>query len=88
MFRWFTSWQRYIGHGNGEYPINRHFPDPLHLDVAPSKIAERPGPIDNSDIVLNGNGFDGDDPEILRTLEEGRDYVLVPREVWEKLFNW
>ena len=88
LFRWFTSWQRYIGQGNGEYPINGHLSDSQRLDAVPSKTAERPGPIDNSDIVLNGNECELDDLEILRTLEEGRDYVLVPQEVWEKLFDW
>ncbi|RVW91634.1 Ubiquitin carboxyl-terminal hydrolase 10 [Vitis vinifera] len=74
--------------GNGEYPINGHLSDSQRLDAVPSKTAERPGPIDNSDIVLNGNECELDDLEILRTLEEGRDYVLVPQEVWEKLFDW
>lgn len=88
FFRWFASWQRYVGQGSDGYPINRHLSDSQHLDVVPSKTAERPGPIDNSDIVSNGNEWDGNDMEILRTLEEGRDYVLVPQEVWEKLFEW
>lgn len=54
-----------------------------------SKRAERPGPIDNSDIIQNGNGSgEGDDLEVRRNLEEGQDYVLVPQQVWEKLFCW
>jgi len=48
-------------------------------------MAVRPGPIDNSDIVLNRNDSD---LELLRTLREEVDYVLVPQEVWEKLFDW
>lgn len=50
-------------------------------------MTERPGPIDNSDILVNGNG-DCDNPELRRNLEEGQDYVLVPQQVWEKLFTW
>lgn len=81
--RWFTSWQRYVGQGTGEYSS-----DSQHLNVGPSKMADRPGPIDNSDIVLNRNDCEGNDIELHRTLQEGVDYVLVPQEVWEKLFDW
>jgi hypothetical protein len=56
--------------------------------VVPSKMADRPGPIDNSDIVLNRNDSECSDLELLRTLREEVDYVLVPQEVWEKLFDW
>lgn len=44
--------------------------------------------IDNSDLIVNGRDDKDDDPQLLRTLEEGRDYVLVPQEVWEKLGKW
>lgn len=53
-----------------------------------SNAADRPGPIDNSDIVSNLSTSEGDDLELHRMLEEGQDYVLVPQEVWEKLFSW
>ena len=32
--------------------------DSQRLDVVPSKTVEKPGPIDNSDIVLNGKSGD------------------------------
>lgn len=58
------------------------------MSVLPLKRVERPGQIDNSDLVLGVNGCEGDEPELRRMLEEGQDYVLVSQEVWEKLFDW
>ncbi|XP_065858457.1 ubiquitin carboxyl-terminal hydrolase 9-like [Euphorbia lathyris] len=85
--RWFTRWESYVGQG-----INlvdeQQSSDRQHMDVIPSRIAERPGPIDNSDIVENGAEGKGDDLGLTRTLLEGRDYTLVPLKVWEKLVQW
>ncbi|KAH9718888.1 ubiquitin carboxyl-terminal hydrolase 10 [Citrus sinensis] len=83
--RWYRSWERYVC---GDEPSidNISFDSP-HMNGVSSKRAERPGPIDNSDIIQNGNGSsEGDDLEVRRNLEEGQDYVLVPQQVWEKLF--
>jgi hypothetical protein len=88
FFRWFTSWQRYVGQGTAEYSTDEQLSDSQHSNVVPSKMAVRPGPIDNSDIVLNRNDSECSDLELLRTLREEVDYVLVPQEVWEKLFDW
>lgn len=59
-----------------------------NMDVLSVKTAGRPGEIDNSDILLKEDDFDGDELELRRMLEEGRDYVLVPQQVWEKLLDW
>lgn len=61
-----------------------------HANKVHSEIAERPGPIDNSDIISNGNGnnCDSNNIDIHRNLEEGTDYVLVPQKVWERLLGW
>lgn len=48
----------------------------------------RPGPIDNSDIVCESISAKTDDLDINVGLEEGRDYVLLPQEAWEKLHYW
>ncbi|GAY57163.1 hypothetical protein CUMW_177300 [Citrus unshiu] len=85
--RWYRSWERYVC---GDEPSidNISFDSP-HMNGVSSKRVERPGPIDNSDIIQNGNGSsEGDDLEVRRNLEEGQDYVLVPQQVWEKLFCW
>ncbi|KAL6979385.1 ubiquitinyl hydrolase 1 [Sarracenia purpurea var. burkii] len=84
--RWFTSWQKYTGQDVGAHVFDKHSTDSQSL-VLPKPV-DRPGPIDNSDIVLKGNDYEGGDLELHRNLEEGCDYVLVPQEVWEMLFDW
>lgn len=86
MCRWFTGWQKYTGYGSGDSPIDDQ--SNYFEDVVLSDTSCRPGPIDNSDIILNENGSESDDLQLPMTLVEGRDYVLVPQEVWEKLFDW
>lgn len=58
------------------------------MSMVLTETKSKPGPIDNSDIVAGGSGSEDEDPELHRYLLEGRDYVLVPQEVWEKLFDW
>lgn len=76
--RWYKSWERYVGVGGGDQG------DSHHVNGGGNSV-ERPGPIDNSDLIENGNGGD---VELRRNLEEEQDYVLVPQQVWEKLFHW
>lgn len=83
--RWFSAWQRYTGQREGAQPFEEY---PIESQIlAPSDSDERPGAIDNCDIIINGD-YETDDPQLLKTLVEGRDYVLVPQEVWEKLTKW
>ena len=82
--RWFTAWQRYTGQVDDPFSFNGHLPQ----SPIPSTTEDRPGPIDNADIIANGRDNKDDNPQLLRTSEEGKDYVLVPQEVWEKLFKW
>lgn len=53
-----------------------------------SNGVDRPGPIDNSDLISNINEGDLDGVQLIRTLEEGQDYMLVPEAVWKKLLEW
>ncbi|XP_059640812.1 ubiquitin carboxyl-terminal hydrolase 9-like [Cornus florida] len=84
--RWFTGWQRYTGQDIGGYSYDEHSTDSQSSTL--SKTADKPGPIDNMDIVSNGSDCEGDDLQLLRTMEEGHHYVLVPQDVWEKLLHW
>ncbi|PON61141.1 Ubiquitinyl hydrolase [Trema orientale] len=86
--RWFSSWQRYTRHSIGESLVDEQSSESQSMDILSFKSADRPGEIDNSDIVLNENGSEGGELEICRMLEEGRDYVLVSQQVWEKLLDW
>ncbi|XP_010267386.1 PREDICTED: ubiquitin carboxyl-terminal hydrolase 9-like isoform X2 [Nelumbo nucifera] len=83
--RWFMSWQNYIGEDN--FPIDDPSTNFRHTNGL-LKTADRPGQIDNSHLVKNGNATESDDLELFRALEEGHDYVLVPQEVWKKLVDW
>lgn len=87
-FRWFTSWEKYVGLENGEYLITEQASDHGLLNMCPPKAGDRPGPIDNSDIVLDGNELKSDSLELQRMLQERKDYVLVPQKVWEKFYEW
>ncbi|KAL1802822.1 hypothetical protein ACET3Z_031469 [Daucus carota] len=81
--RWFTEWKKYAGFG--AYPYDEVLPEP-HISI--SNAADRPGPIDNCNIVANGSNCEGEDLQLLDNLEEQRDYVVVSQDVWEKLFDW
>ncbi|KAI4372132.1 hypothetical protein MLD38_010403 [Melastoma candidum] len=85
-YRWYSRWQMYVGQNNNQYSGQQ--PDLGSLNVAPYETADRPGPVDNTDIVSNESISEGDHVELRRMLEEGRDYVLVPQEVWEKILSW
>ena len=82
LCRWFSKWERYVGQGFVDNLDNGKSLESQDLD------AERPGPIDNSDIIEGGSGNEGDELELVRALLEGKDYVLVPKKVWEKLVQW
>ncbi|XP_062074713.1 ubiquitin carboxyl-terminal hydrolase 10-like isoform X2 [Humulus lupulus] len=86
--RWFSSWQRYTKQGMAESLVDEQSSGSQNMDVITLKSANRPGQIDNSDIVLNSKDSDGDELELHRMLEEGRDYVLVSQQVWERLLSW
>ncbi|GKV04041.1 hypothetical protein SLEP1_g16256 [Rubroshorea leprosula] len=79
--RWFRKWEKYVGIDTGELDAQR-------LDVVPSEATDRPGPIDNSDIIESGSGSGGNELQLRRMLVEGQDYVLGPQDVWEKLYEW
>ena len=85
--RWFRRWQLYVGQPTEEFSSKDHSSDSPHMNVSLFNVP-RPGPIDNSDIIINGGDSENNELEIERFLVERRDYVLVPGEVWEKLFDW
>ncbi|KAL8266622.1 hypothetical protein R6Q59_003966 [Mikania micrantha] len=84
--RWFTRWQRYVGEETGEHELKEVAT--VNQVSTLTKAGERPGPIDNTDIITNGDGRDGGDLQLHRTLNERSDYVLVPQVIWEKLHGW
>lgn len=79
--RWFRRWERYVGIESGEL-------DGQDFSVAQSNDIGRPGPIENSDIIISESGSEGNELQIDRNLVEGQNYFLVPQEVWDKLYEW
>ncbi|KHN04992.1 ubiquitin carboxyl-terminal hydrolase 9-like [Glycine soja] len=86
--RWFSRWQSYVGPCVGMLSVDKQSSDGHNANMTHPKIADRPGPIDNSDIISKGNSCDNNNLDIHRMLEEGTDYVLVPEKVWERLLEW
>lgn len=59
------------------------------FDLANSSALKRPSGIDNSDLIEDAVSEDSSSGiEIHDTLLEGRDYVLLPQEVWSQLYAW
>lgn len=86
--RWYMDWLRYTGQDTGDNMFG-HFIGPLSCNGVDSKTPiRRPGQIDNSHLLLDGSDVDGIDLDMHRTLEERRDYVLVPQEIWKKFHDW
>uniref|UniRef100_A0A7N0T7J2 Ubiquitin carboxyl-terminal hydrolase n=1 Tax=Kalanchoe fedtschenkoi TaxID=63787 RepID=A0A7N0T7J2_KALFE len=85
-YRWFVSWKKYVGLWDDEDFISTL---PYHShNRGFAKASCRPGPIDNSDIVIGTLATEKDEPHLIKDLKDGQNYVLVPEEVWEKLFDW
>ncbi|KAH9738785.1 ubiquitin carboxyl-terminal hydrolase 5 [Citrus sinensis] len=87
-YKW---WQHWIDYVNQDQPNNTGDGSSLleHFNSAGSSASKRPSGIDNSDLVNDATAEDpGAGPEIVDTLLEGRDYILLPQEVWNQLHSW
>lgn len=76
---------------NQDQPCNTNDGSSLseHCDSAGSSTIKKPSRIDNSDLIYDSALEDPSNAsEILDTLQEGRDYVLLPQEVWNQLRSW
>ncbi|KAL0896605.1 hypothetical protein Bca101_080566 [Brassica carinata] len=86
--RWWHEWIEYV---NQDQLCNTNDGSSLseHCDSAGSSTLKKPSMIDNSDLIYDSAL---DDPsnagEIIDTLQEGRDYVLLPQELWNQLHSW
>ena len=60
-----------------------------HCDSVSSSDVKRPSVIDNSDLIYDTTSEDSTiGIELHDTLVEGRDYILLPQEVWNQLYAW
>ncbi|KAG2538644.1 hypothetical protein PVAP13_9NG354800 [Panicum virgatum] len=75
---WWMEWQRYVGLVSCDENGTEQLP----------QATTRPGQIDNSKLVSAETISGNEEPELQRTLIDGKDYTLVPQQVWRKLFQW
>lgn len=76
--RWYRHWTLYVqwdeeGGATG-------------APAAADEPSQPPGPIDNSELMAGPSAAAV--PPKLKRLQEGEDYVLVPRPAWELLHQW
>ncbi|XP_062111877.1 ubiquitin carboxyl-terminal hydrolase 5 isoform X2 [Humulus lupulus] len=86
--RWWQHWIEYV---NQDQPNNPNDASSLseHCDSVGSSTLKKPAGIDNSDLISEVASEDSSAGiDIRDTLLEGRDYVLLPQEVWNQLYTW
>ncbi|KAK8948483.1 Ubiquitin carboxyl-terminal hydrolase 5 [Platanthera zijinensis] len=87
LVRWWQSWLDYVNHDMNSTVSNGYG---SHNYESPSSSSpKRPFAIDNSDLVNEATiEISYVDIELHETLVEGRDYILLPQEVWDRLLGW
>ncbi|XP_074568079.1 ubiquitin carboxyl-terminal hydrolase 5 isoform X2 [Curcuma longa] len=82
--RWWQSWLDYVNQDMASNSVNGSH----HLDSG-CLSTKRPLAIDNSDLIYDASSeVSNVETELHDTLVEGRDYILLPQQVWEKLNGW
>ncbi|CAD6257147.1 unnamed protein product [Miscanthus lutarioriparius] len=82
--RWWQSWIDYLIQDLTGATSNGY-----HHHEFGSKTPRRPGAIDNTDLIDDASfEVSNTEIEIHDNLVEGRDYILLPQQVWEKLHGW
>ncbi|GJN13067.1 hypothetical protein PR202_ga31400 [Eleusine coracana subsp. coracana] len=80
--RWWQSWIDYVVEDSTSNGSQHH--------EFSSKTQRRPGAIDNTDLIDDtaSDEISSMEIELHDTLVEGRDYILLPQQVWETLHGW
>uniref|UniRef100_A0A0E0HFB5 Ubiquitin carboxyl-terminal hydrolase n=1 Tax=Oryza nivara TaxID=4536 RepID=A0A0E0HFB5_ORYNI len=82
--RWWQSWIDYVIQDLANSTNNGS-----HHHEHGSNVLRRPGAIDNTDLIDDtASEVSNMEIELHDTLVEGRDYILLPQQVWEKLHGW
>lgn len=86
--RWWQHWLDYVNHdmtSNANHATSSYGSHYYESASSP----RRPPPIDNSELIYDAaSEVSNVEMELHDTLVEGRDYILLPEEVWEKLYGW
>ncbi|PKU81052.1 ubiquitin carboxyl-terminal hydrolase 5 [Dendrobium catenatum] len=85
--RWWQSWLDFVNQDMNVTVSNGYG---SHNYGSPcSSSPKRPFAIDNSDLINDATSeISNVDIELHETLVEGRDYILLPQEVWDRLHGW
>ncbi|XP_011040727.1 PREDICTED: ubiquitin carboxyl-terminal hydrolase 5-like isoform X2 [Populus euphratica] len=84
--RW---WQHWIDYVNQEQTNVTNDGSSMLENCDAVGSSRRPASIDNSDLIHDANSEESNVGfEIHDTLSEGRDYILLPQEVWNQLYSW
>ncbi|KAJ1275321.1 hypothetical protein BS78_05G127000 [Paspalum vaginatum] len=82
--RWWQSWIDYV-----IQDLTGATSNGSHNNEFGSKTLRRPGAIDNTDLIDDAAlEVSNMEIELHDTLVEGRDYILLPQQVWEKFHGW
>ncbi|GAB4829450.1 ubiquitin-specific protease [Ancistrocladus abbreviatus] len=79
--RWWQNWLDYVNQDQAN--ISNLETSLYGSNSAGSCAVRRPSSIDNTDLI-----YDKMSEELHDTLVEGRDYILLPQEVWDQLYSW
>ena len=87
--RWWQRWLDYVNQDMTSSSVNGSSSYGSHHHDSASSSAKRPSAIDNSDLIYDATSeVSNVEFELHDTLVEGRDYILLPQQVWEKLHGW
>lgn len=83
--RWWQDWLEYVN----QTSIVNDGTSSEHQGLVNLSALKKPSCIDNSDLVAEAVYEDSAmGIELHDTLVEGTDYILLPKEVWNKLHSW
>ncbi|KAJ8458085.1 hypothetical protein OPV22_031011 [Ensete ventricosum] len=87
--RWWQHWLDYVNQDMTSSSVNGSSSYGAHHHDSASSSAKRPSAIDNSDLIYDATSkVSNVEIELHDTLVEGRDYILLPQQIWEKLHGW
>ncbi|XP_043692351.1 ubiquitin carboxyl-terminal hydrolase 5-like [Telopea speciosissima] len=88
--RWWQNWLEYVNQDQASTTSDvSSLYDSEYRESAGSKTFKRPSVIDNSDLIYDGTSEESNlGLELHDALVEGRDYILLPQEVWKQLLVW
>lgn len=85
--RWWQDWLSYVN--QDQATISNNGSSSSTSENHESAGLKRPPGIDNSDLIYDVASDDSNrGDELHDTLVEGRDYILLPQEVWKQLYLW